>query len=314
ASPSDPLYLMQSLWMLFAAFTFALMGVCVKLASDIYSTSEIVMYRGAISMALLCGFAYLQGGTMKTALRWHHPWRGLIGVIALWLWFRAISLISLPTAVTLNYMAPIWMAMILFIGGLVAGRRRMDWNLVIAILLSFAGVTLLLRPSVQSGQSLGALCGLMSGFLSALAYLQVRKLGHLGEPEYRVVFYFSLASVVVGLSGSFLERPSDDALFHTHSMLGVVLLLGIGITATMAQVAMTRAYRLGNVLLSANLQYSGIIFSSILGMLIWDDRLDGLGWLGIVLILISGMTATYYNVRGTAAKPVPASPITPEPR
>ena len=39
---------MQSLWMLFASFMFAIMGVCVKLASDMYSTSEIVMYRGII--------------------------------------------------------------------------------------------------------------------------------------------------------------------------------------------------------------------------------------------------------------------------
>src|SRR5690606_35816311 len=224
ASPSDYPHLMQSLWMLFASFMFALMGVCVKLASDLYSTSEIVMYRGIIGMSLLGTFAYLQGGTMKTALPWHHLWRGLIGVIALWLWFRAISLIPLPTAVTLNYMAPIWMALILFIGGLAARQRGLEWSLIIAILMSFAGVTLLLRPSVQGGQSMGALFGLMSGFLSALAYLQVRKLGHLGEPEYRVVFYFSLTGVLTGLVGSFLESPLDGDVFRPHSGLGLLLL------------------------------------------------------------------------------------------
>ncbi len=296
--------------MLFAAFTFAVMGVCVKLASDLYSTSEIVMYRGMISMVLLGGFAYLQGGTMKTALPRQHVSRALLGVMGLWLWFRAISLIPLPTAVTLNYMAPIWMAIMLFVGGLIARKRGMDWGLVIAILLSFAGVTLLLRPSIQDGQSLGALCGLLSGVLSALAYLQVRKLGQLGEPEYRVVFYFSLAGVLVGLTGSILERPAGEAIFRAHSSIGVLLLIAIGITATIAQVSLTRAYRFGNILLSANLQYSGIIFASIFGILIWNDKLDWMGWLGMTLILISGMTATYYNVRGTAAKPAPMAAST----
>ena len=301
--------------MLFASFMFSLMGVCVKLASDFYSTSEIVMYRGMIGMTMLGSFAYLNGGTLKTALPWHHAWRGLVGVIALWLWFRAISLISLPTAVTLNYMAPIWMAGILFVGGLLSGQRRFEWSLVIAILLSFAGVALLLRPSVQAGQGLGGLFGLMSGFLSALAYLQVRKLGHLGEPEFRVVFYFSLTGVLAGFFGSFLERAPDAPLFSPHTGYGVLLLIGIGITATIAQMAMTRAYRLGNVLLSANLQYTGIVFSSLWGILIWGDLLSWLGWLGIALILISGMTATYYNVRSAAAKPLPATSSTaPESR
>lgn len=303
---------MQSLWMLFASFMFALMGVCVKLASDLYSTSEIVMYRGMIGMSMLATFAYLQGGSLKTSLPLHHAWRGLVGVIALWLWFKAISLISLPTAVTLNYMAPIWMAAILFITGLASGQRRFEWSLVIAIALSFAGVTLLLNPTVQSGQSLGGMLGLMSGFLSALAYLQVRKLGHLGEPEYRVVFYFSLTGVLAGFIGCFLERGPQASFLNPHSGIGIVLLIGIGIFATIAQVAMTRAYRLGNVLITANLQYTGIVFSSILGILIWDDRLSWLGWLGIVLILISGMTATYYNVRGAATAASASSPSEPK--
>jgi S-adenosylmethionine uptake transporter len=64
--------------------------------------------------------------------------------------------------------------------------------------------------------------------------------------------------------------------------------------------AMTRAYRLGNALLTANLQYTGIVFSSLWGIAIWDDALDMPGWIGIVLIMASGVAATFYNVRTTA--------------
>ncbi|WP_081583505.1 DMT family transporter [Noviherbaspirillum massiliense] len=292
---------MQSLWMLFASFMFAIMGVCVKLASDLYSTSEIVMYRGMIGVFSLFILIMLQGGTLKTSLPWHHLWRGTVGVIALWLWFYAIGKLPLATATTLNYMAPIWIAAFLFTAGLWRGDKKFEWGLAAAILMSFVGVTLLLRPAIHADQWLSGLMGLGSGVLSALAYLQVKKLGHMGEPEYRVVFYFSATGIVAGFLGA-LAGPyfsgADTAGWHAHTGTGIALLLGSGICATIAQMAMTRAYRLGNTLVTANLQYTGIIFSSFWGILIWKDTLSWMGWTGIAVILVSGLTATYYNTRG----------------
>jgi S-adenosylmethionine uptake transporter len=296
---------MQSLWMLFASFMFAIMGVCVKLASASYSTSEIVMYRGIVGVFFLTGLIKLQGGTFKTPLPWHHLWRGAVGVTSLWLWFYAIGRLPLATASTLNYMAPIWIAAMLFGGGLLSGQKKFELGLTAAIGMSFIGVTMLLQPSIHADQWFSALMGLGSGILSAFAYLQVKKLGQMGEPEYRVVFYFSLAGIAAGALGA-LAGPgfmgNDDVTWHPHSGTGIALLLGVGLSATLAQMAMTRAYRLGNMLVTANLQYTGIIFSSFWGILIWGDVLSWLGWLGIAVILASGLTATYYNTRSVTAK------------
>ncbi len=311
---------MQSLWMLFASFVFALMGVCVKLASDLYSTSEIVMYRGVVGVITMFLLARLQGVTLRTSLPWHHFWRGVIGVSALWMWFFSFSKLPLATAVTLNYMAPIWIAGILFVAGWRRGRIRFEWGLVAAIVMSFIGVTLLLRPSIHADQWLGGIFALLSGIVSAFAYLQVRRLGQLGEPEYRVVFYFSLTGVLAGLLGSSLTQamPGEATVaWHEHTGTGVALLAGVGISATIAQVAMTRAYRLGKVLITANLQYTGIVFSSIFGILIWGDLLHWSGWLGITVILVSGIAATFYNARNakataTSAKVPETDPITTE--
>lgn len=295
---------MQSLWMLFASFMFAIMGVCVKLASDLYSTSEIVMYRGITGVLFLTVLIKLQGGTFKTSLPWHHIWRGIVGVIALWLWFYAIGKLPLATATTLNYMAPIWIAAILFAIGLWRGQKKFEWGVTAAILTSFVGVTMLLQPAFRADQWFSGLMGLCSGVLSALAYLQVKKLGQMGEPEYRVVFYFSVTGIVAGLLGA-MAGPgfmgNDAVVWHAHSGIGIALLLGVGVTATVAQMAMTRAYRLGNTLVTANLQYTGIIFSSFWGILLWGDVLSWFGWLGIALILVSGLAATYYNTRSVAA-------------
>ena len=293
---------MQSLWMLLASFVFAIMGVCVKLASATSSTSEIVMCRGLVGMMLIAGFARWQRVSLRTTLPWHHAWRGLVGVTALWLWFFAIGQLPLATAMTLNYMAPIWIAAIVFTLGWWHKQRRFEWGLAAAIVASFAGVALLLQPTIHAEQWLGGLLALISGFLSALAYIQVKKLGQLGEPEYRVVFYFSVSGVLAGLLSGLADSYLHTGRFQIlHSLSGTdVLLLGsIGVTATIAQMAMTRAYRLGAMLVTANLQYTGIIFSSIWGILIWGDHLELSGWLGSVIILVSGIAATFYNARSS---------------
>ena len=295
---------MQSLWMLFASFIFAIMGVCVKLASATSTTSEIVMSRGAVGMLLIFGLTRLQGHSLKTALPWHHAWRGFVGVTALWLWFFSIARLPLATAMTLNYMAPIWIASIVFTLGWWHRQRRFEWGLALAILSSFGGVALLLRPSIHAEQWLGGLLALISGFLSALAYMQVKKLGQMGEPEYRVVFYFSvsglIAGLLTGLTDSYL-RSGQFHLLHALTARDLLLLLAIGLTATVAQIAMTRAYRLGAMLVTANLQYTGIVFSSIWGILIWGDHLEASGWLGIAIILGSGVAATFYHVRSSSS-------------
>ena len=305
---------MQSLWMLFATLMFSIMGVCVKLASDTYSVAEIIMYRGFIGVLFIYVLILHQGGTLKTSFFWSHLWRCAVGVTALWLWFIAIGLLPLATAMTLNYMAPIWISGILFLGSWRSGKRRFEWGLVSAIIASFIGVILLLRPAIHQDQLLGGLLGVCSGFLSALAYLQVRSLGQRGEPESRVVFYFSLTGFLAGLAGCLFApglHGEPVHLLRPHSAYGISLLLGIGVLAAIAQIAMTRAYRLGNTLVTANLQYTGIVFSSLWGILIWSDVLGWPGWSGVIIILVSGLVATFYNIRGTrSASAVPlADPV-----
>lgn len=297
---------MQSLWMLFASFMFSLMGVCVKLASATSSTAEIVMCRGAVGMIMIYFLSRIGGRSLRTRFPWDHAWRGFVGVTALWMWFFAIARLPLATAMTLNYMAPIWIASILFTLGWWHRQRHFEWDLAAAIVASFAGVALLLKPTIHAEQWLGGVVALISGFISALAYLQVRKLGQLGEPEYRVVFYFSAAGVIGGLLSGIVDSYLSTGhvrLLHSLSGYDLLLLLAIGVTATIAQVAMTRAYRLGKMLVTANLQYSGIVFSSVWGILIWGDHLELTGWAGIAVILASGIAATFYNARRSTPRP-----------
>ena len=290
---------MPALWMLFASFSFAAMGAAVKLASLSYSTSEIVMYRGIIGSLMLLPMIRLQRGTLRTPFPREHLWRSIVGVVSLWLWFYAIAKLPLATAITLNYMAPIWLSAYMFFKGWWQGKGLSEWPLIVAVGMSFVGVTLVLRPAGASNEWIGGVVAVASSVIAAMAYLQVRKLGQMGEPEYRVVFYFSLTMAIAGLLGTPFENGFATPL-HAHTWHSAALLLAVGFPALLAQMAMTRAYRLGKVLVVANLQYTGIIFSSLWGMFLWGDVFDWHVWLGMGVILASGIAATFYNTQKTA--------------
>jgi S-adenosylmethionine uptake transporter len=116
------------------------------------------------------------------------------------------------------------------------------------------------------------------------------------------VFYFSLSTTLAGLLGTLAgdSGAGPGAVFQSHTLYSGALLLGVGIFGLLAQIAMTRAYRVGKVLVVANLQYTGIVFSSLWGLALWSDTFDWHVWLGIAVILASGIAATFYNTRSTA--------------
>jgi S-adenosylmethionine uptake transporter len=168
-----------------------------------------------------------------------------------------------------------------------------DPRLVAAVLVGFAGVALVLRPTLDQQQLWHGFAGLMSGVLAALAYLQVTALGRVGEPGYRVVFYFCLGGVLAG-AGIALATG-----FGHHTWRGIGLLLAIGVLATTAQLMMTHAYAVGRTLSNAALQYTGIAFAFFFGIVIFDDAVTWPALLGIVLIVTAGLAATLLRARTT---------------
>ena len=287
------------LLMLCASFLFATMSVCVKLASADYSSGEIVLYRSLVGIAFIALLTRLRGGSLRTAVPAMHFWRSLSGVSALCLWFYAIGKLPLATAVTLNYMSSVWMALFLIGGSVMFGAARIDGRLVGAVLLGFVGVALVLRPTIEQNQAWNGLAGLLSGMLSAMAYLLVTTLGRAGEPGYRIVFYFSLAGVLAGSGLTLLSGA------HAHTPRGLALLLAIGVLATTAQILLTKAYAIGRVLSNAGLQYMGILFSFVYGVWLFDDPVTWSAIAGIGLIVAAGLAATLLRSRAHAPAETP---------
>ncbi|MGB7500762.1 MAG: DMT family transporter [Azonexus sp.] len=275
---------MQSLWMLVASLLFACMGVCVKLAAETHSAVEITFYRSFISLVMMYGLVRLRGVRLATP---HWRWqisRGVVGFSALFAYFYAITLLPLATAVTLNYTSAIFLATYLALAGM-----RLRGGILGALVIGLVGVALLLKPTLHAEQLVAGLIGLGSGVLAGMAYFSVRELGARGEPEVRTVFYFSLVSSACAALWLLFSE------LHAVDLRSGLLLLGVASFATVAQLAMTRAYTRGKTLLSATLAYSTVIFSSLFGALFWGEVLDAVAWFAIGLIILSGIVATHFS-------------------
>jgi S-adenosylmethionine uptake transporter len=276
---------MQSLWMVVASILFAAMGVCVKLAADTFSAPEIVFYRSVISLALMFLLVRLHRIPLATPYWRNQLFRGASGFVSLLLFFYAIALLPLATAVTLNYTSPLFLA--LYFAAFAGMRLRP--GMIAALMIGFVGVVALLRPTLASEQFAGGLIALGSGIISGLAYFNVRELGTRGEPEARTVFYFALFSSLCGGLWMLLYE------FHPVDLRGGLLLFGVGAFATLAQLAMTRAYKHGKPIVTASLAYTTIIFASLFGIALWGEVLSLSAWLGIGLIIVSGITASRFS-------------------
>lgn len=281
-------------YMLGASLLFALMAACVKLASAQYSAGEIVFYRSLIGLVLMAAALRGRGFSWRTPVPALHFWRSLSGTVSLCLWFYAVGVLPLGTAMTLNYTAPVWIALFL-IGGsvmLAPGKVAIDGRLVCTVLIGFAGVALVLKPTLDPQQMWGGVLGLLSGVISAVAYLGVTALGRAGEPSERVVLYFSASGVVAGAVLALLSGP-----LHGHTPYGLLLLAATGALATGAQWLMTRAYTAGATLGIATLQYLGIAYAFVLGVWLFDDPVTPMALAGMALIIGAGVAATLLRGR-----------------
>jgi len=272
---------MGALWMLVAGFLFGCMGVFVKLGAAYFSNIELVFYRSLIGLLIMYAILRQRGGTMVTTQWKGHLWRGVSGSIALLLFFYCITVLPLATAVTLNYTSPLFLTILMVF----VVKEHFHAPLTIAIALGFAGMVLLLHPTFEHNQLIPGLLGLISGLFAGIAMLNVRELGRSGEPEWRIVFYFSLIATITSGVAMLLDH------IHALTLQNIPLLLALGSSATLAQLALTRAYSTGKTLVASSLSYSAVVFATLFGILLWGEILTLSSWAGMALIIASGIAS-----------------------
>jgi drug/metabolite transporter (DMT)-like permease len=255
------------------------MGALVKVGAQKFSSIELVFYRSIFGLMVIWLYIAANKLPLATPVMFKQMSRALVGFASLVLFFYAIAHLPLVTAISLNYTSPLFLAV--FTPFLLHEKPKK--SLFIGLIIGFIGVTLLLKPHFGHEDWLAASIGLLSGIGAALAYVHVKQLGKVNEPDWRTVFYFTLISSI----GAGLWMLSDD--FYTLQWQDLPVLLGLGISATIAQLAMTRAYRTGSTLVVASLAYVTVALASLFGAVWWDEHLSLDAWLAIALIVLSGV-------------------------
>ena len=285
----------QSLWALGAAALFSLMAVFVKLCSDHFGSLELVFYRSLVGVISISLFVRSRGLSLKTEHLSGHIIRSILGTITVGLWFFTIGQMPLGTNMTLIYTTPLFMA-VNFIILAIMRKESAPWGIILAILFGFTGVTTVLQPSFEAGYLLPAMICLGVAFIDLIVYWQIKQLGELKEPSWRIVFYFTTFGTVFGLIGSFIL---EDGM-HMPTLQSGAYLIGMGACATLAQICTTRSYAYGNMLLSSCLGFSAIPFSACMSFIFFAEKITWNGLIGMIMIVVAGVFATIYTKKTEA--------------
>lgn len=277
----------QSLWALVAAASFSIMAAFVKLCSDQMGAFELVFYRSLFGVLAISIFIIKDKKTIVTPLWKLHVLRSVLGVLSIVLWYWALARMDFGTCMTLIYTTPLFLAANFVVLALMR-HQTPPWSLVIPIVTGFIGITTVLQPSLRSDELLPALICLFTSAIDLIVYWQMKKMGETHEPPWRIVFYFTMLSMLFSAVGTFAMEGGFHAV-HGMTLLGI---LGMGACATLGQLASTRSFAYGNMLLSSLLGFSAVPFSLLIGTLLFNDKVSVTALLGVALIVGSGLFAT----------------------
>ncbi len=270
------------LWMIFGSICFGTMNALVKWTSVNADVWMIIFIRSLVIALAVIIFTRFRG----TSLKMNDPkkmfLRCLVGLIAMVLYFSALSLIPIGQAVTLQYTAPLFVA--LLSGSLI--REKVSTSVLISLVTAFIGIILIVSPDLDSIDP-NALLALGSGLFAGLAYIFVRDLRKTDSPS-TVVFWFAAFSVV----GSVIQA-APELTNLTWEMLAA--LVGIGVGAGGGQVGITMAYHQANAAWVSAFSYLTVIIATIYGIILFDEVLSTKIIIGGLLIIGSGVALIFFT-------------------
>ena len=277
------------LWALLASFLFALMGLLVKLVAVELHVAEIVFYRSLAGLAVLGSVTWFRGRAVLPVQGSFslHLSRGVVGFIAMYLMFYSFAHLPVALALSLTQSAPLFFGVFGFVLGAKLSRRE-AW----AISLGFIGVLVLLNPHLDTGEPLGLAAGLAAGALAGVVQHQVRALTGAGEAEDRIVIFFLATSAVC--SGLW-------AAYAGFSELSLKLLVGVaalGVIATGAQLALTRAFATGLAGAASGFGYASLVFATLFEVVLFSRYPTLQAGMGIVLIASAATVLALRRERG----------------
>jgi len=267
---------------LLAAASFALAAAFAKAIGSRVPVAEVILFRNLFALPALMPVILATGGMAALAARnpMSHVARTLFGMIGMVGAFYGYVHLPLATVTALGFTMPLFLTVL----SVPLLGERVGWRRGVAVVVGFGGVLLMVQPggAALAGQGLAVLLCLIGSLGWALAMITIRKMGEAGESSTAIVFWFTVGSAL-------LAGIAAVPVWVWPTPLEWALLLGIGLVSALAQVLMTTAYRTGETSLLAPFEYSGIVWTTAVGAIVWGELPDAWDFAGIAILVAAGL-------------------------
>ncbi|NTS63696.1 DMT family transporter [Sphingomonas sp. HHU CXW] len=278
-SASDRVLLAIALRLL-SVVLFAFMNVGIKLAEARGASLPEIMFWRQFGATLLVGAIVASGPGMRSLSTQRfgaHVARAVLGLTAMALTFGTLTMLPLAEATTLGFSMPIFATVL---GALIL-HEPTGWRRWAAVFAGFVGVMIVAQPGGGGFPLIGVVTGLSAAAGTAFVSILLRTIGRTEAP-LTTVFWFSFLSLVpLGAAYPFA--------FRAHPPVVWAILLGLGVIGGAAQIAMTRSLTLGPVSTVVPMDYTALLWATLLGWLVFDRLPAPATWAGAPVIVGSGL-------------------------
>lgn len=277
-------------YIILSAFCFSLMDMFVRMSGDLPSIQKS-FFRNIVAAVFGCilvlkekdSFQWKKGSGKYLILR------SLFGTLGILCNFYAIDHLALADASMLNKMSPFFVVIFSFL----FLKEKVTAAQILLVMGAFGGSLFVVKPTVSNLDLIPSLIGLLGGLGAGAAYTMVRKLGTIGVKGPFIVFFFSTFSCVVTLPWLIFD-------YHTMTLAQTVILLMAGLCAAGGQFAITAAYCYAPASEISIYDYTKVIFSMILGFVMFQQIPDFYSWVGYIIICLMAIFMFFYNKRRSA--------------
>ncbi len=261
----------------------AIMSALGKAAARV-PVGTIVFFQNFISLLLFLPWVLRSGvADIKTTRTWLHIFRAVAGLLSQVLMFMAVKKMPLMNAVLLSNSAPLFIPLITWLWF----KEKISGVVWTSLMIGFVGVVLILKPNAALLSNPAALIATSAAIFSAFALVAVNQLSTT-ETTGRILFYYFLISSIATL-------PFAAANWHRPTMREWLFLGGIGVFMAASQLLIILAYRHASAGRIAPFNYSVVVFSGLIGWLIWKNTPDMLSLAGVILVTIGGILSTKFG-------------------
>jgi drug/metabolite transporter (DMT)-like permease len=298
--PAEPHVALGMGLRLISALALALMFAGVKWVGQRGAgVVETLFYRQVGSVVCAGLFVAVGPGfaSLKTKRVRAHAIRMGIGVVAMLLNFLMVTLLPLAEATAIGFSVPVFATLL---AAVVLREPTGPWRWG-AVIVGFLGVLVIVQPGSGHISAHGGLVAIAAALSTACATIAIRHLGAT-EAVATTVFWFGATSLVpLGLAMPFVAHAHDGSTF--------AVIAGLSLAGGIAQLALTGALRLAPVALVMPMDYSGLLWATLLGLLLFDQAPSQWTWLGAPIVICAGLVILWrehrLRIAGSAVAAVP---------